>query len=82
MKQENSVEKLEIMFGEQRPSRATVYRWCSEFNRGRASLTDKETSERPRIAVTPVNASVTGYSIKATRQVRVYRKCEKVVAKR
>lgn len=58
------MEKLETVFGERRPSQAAVYRWYSEFNRGRTSLTDKEESERPRIGVTPDNVLIVENLIK------------------
>lgn len=47
--------RLQTAFGEQAPSRATVYNWFNEFQRGRFSLSDDERSGRPLTAVTAEN---------------------------
>ena len=42
-----SLANLTSAFGEQAPSRATVFNWFAEFRRGRASLEDEQRSGRP-----------------------------------
>lgn len=45
------------VFGDQSPSRATVFNWFAEFKRGRGSLSDEERPGRPATAVTAENLS-------------------------
>ena len=42
-----SLANLTVAFGEQAPSRATVFNWFAEFRRGRTSLEDEQRSGRP-----------------------------------
>lgn len=51
--QQQSVDQLALTFGEQAPSRATVFRWYLEFDRGRTSLQDEFREGRPKSAVLP-----------------------------
>ena len=46
---------LNSIFGDQVPSRATVFNWFAEFRKGRTSLSDEERLGRPATAVTPDN---------------------------
>lgn len=55
LKPEESFDRLQIAFGDEGPSKATVYRWFSEFKRGRQSMTDEERCGRPLTAVTEEN---------------------------
>ena len=50
-----SHDQLNDVFGDQSPSRATVFNWFAEFKRGRGSLTDAERSGRPTTVVTAEN---------------------------
>lgn len=45
------IERLTNAFGEQAPSKTTVYNWFQEFRRGRSSLQDEPREGRPRTAV-------------------------------
>lgn len=47
------VEKLRSAFGDEAPSKSTVYEWYAEFNRGRVTLSDEHREGRPATAVTP-----------------------------
>lgn len=35
------VDRIRLAFGDEAPTRATVYNWFSAFNRGRSSLADE-----------------------------------------
>lgn len=47
LKQQESYERLTVAFGDQAPSRASVFNWFAEFRRGRQSLEDDERCGRP-----------------------------------
>lgn len=49
------IERLQQAFGEEAPSRASVFRWYAEFKRGRSSLSDEARPGRPCSSVTPEN---------------------------
>lgn len=51
-----------VVFGEEAPSKTTVYRWYSEFQRGRSSLCDDPREGRPKTAVTQENVDGPGRS--------------------
>jgi len=55
MSQEECLQSLQKTFGHSCVSRATVYNWFAEFNRGRDHFEDEPRSGRPRTAVTPEN---------------------------
>lgn len=48
-------QRLQKAFEEESPSRATVFRWFSEFKRGRQYLNDENREGRPKSAVTSKN---------------------------
>ena len=47
LNQKQSLERLQAAFGNEAPSRTTVYNWFAEFRRGRNSLEDDPRSGRP-----------------------------------
>ena len=49
------VERLHSAFGGEAPSRATVFRWFSEYRKGRETFCDEDRAGRPCSAVTPEN---------------------------
>ena len=55
LSQQECFESLQKTFGDSCVSRATVYNWYAEFNRGRAHCEDENSTGRPRSAVTPEN---------------------------
>ena len=58
LSQQECLESLQKTFGESCVSRATVYNWYAEFNRGRDHFEDEPRVGRPRSAVTPENIEV------------------------
>ena len=55
LSQHQCAEQLALTFGDEAPSVRTVYRWFSEFTRGRISLADSSREGRPFSAVVPEN---------------------------
>ena len=51
--QQQCTEELYSIFGDEAPSRTSVYRWYVEFNRGRSSLQDEFRKGRPKLVVVP-----------------------------
>ena len=51
--QQQCMDRLNSIFGDEAPSRTSVYRWYSEFNRCRSSLQDEFREGRPKSAVVP-----------------------------
>ena len=51
--QQQYIDKLNSFFGDEAPSRTSVYRWHGEFNRGRSSLQDQFREGRPKSIVAP-----------------------------
>ena len=49
--QQQCIDKLNSIFGNEVPSRTSVYRWYGEFNRGRSSLQDEFREGRPKSVV-------------------------------
>lgn len=49
------MERLTLAFGDEKPSRATIYRWFAEFKRGRVTVTDEPREAKPKTAVTSDN---------------------------
>ena len=49
--QQQCIDELNIIFGDEDPSRISVYRLYFEFNRGRSSLQDEFREGRPKSAV-------------------------------
>lgn len=52
------IKRLISGFGDDAPSRATVFRWYAQFKRGIFSLKDDEKSGRPSTAVTEKNINI------------------------
>ncbi|CAK9815952.1 Histone-lysine N-methyltransferase SETMAR [Anthophora plagiata] len=55
LSQQQCIDQLISTFGDEAPSKTTVYHWFSEFNRGRHSLTDEFKEGRPKSVVVPQN---------------------------
>lgn len=53
--QQQCINRLHLAVGDKAPYNATVYNWFAEFNRGRASVSDKFREGRPKTAVVPQN---------------------------
>ena len=53
--QQQSIERLRAAFGDDSPSRTTVFEWFAEFRRGRRSLDDEARPGRPVEATTEQN---------------------------
>ena len=51
--QQQCMDELSSIFGDEAPSRASVYRWYSEFTRGRSSLEEEFRGGRPKSVVVP-----------------------------
>ena len=49
--QQHCIDELNSIFGDEAPSRASVYRWYGEFNRDRSSLQDEFREGRPKLVV-------------------------------
>ncbi|KAF8795395.1 hypothetical protein HNY73_003248 [Argiope bruennichi] len=55
--QEDCIQHLRLAFGNEGPSSATVFRWFTEFHRGRNSFQDEETHRKVLSAEIPDNVS-------------------------
>ncbi|XP_031634437.1 histone-lysine N-methyltransferase SETMAR-like [Contarinia nasturtii] len=53
LSQQQCVDEIHSTFGDEAPSKATVYRWFNEFNRGRRLLKDEFKEGRPKSVVLP-----------------------------
>ena len=55
--QQQCIDELQSIFGDEAPSRTNVYRWCGEFNRARSSLQDefRECSPKPDVISETIN---------------------------
>ena len=49
--QQQCIDELNSIFGDEAPSRTSVYRWYGKFNRGRVSLQDEFREGRPKSVV-------------------------------
>ena len=47
------IDELNSIFGDEAPSRTGVYRWFTQFNRGRSSLNDEFRGGSPKSVVVP-----------------------------
>ncbi|XP_076272294.1 histone-lysine N-methyltransferase SETMAR-like [Rhynchophorus ferrugineus] len=63
------INQLNLTFGDEAPSKTTVYRWLSEFNWARSSLSDKFREDRPQSTVVPENMDAVYKMIKLDRHV-------------
>ena len=75
LNQQQCADQLASTFGDEAPSRATVFRWFSEFKRGRTSLQDEIREGRPKSVVTPENIQAVRELILQDRHV-TYREIE------
>ena len=57
LNQNECLQRLRLAFGNECPSRATVFRWFKEFCIGRNSLQDEEHTGRPSSTVITDNVS-------------------------
>lgn len=62
---------LKKCYKEAAPSQATIFRWISEFKRGRMDTTDAERSGRPNEAVTPENVQNIHQIVLKNRKIKV-----------
>ena len=51
--QQQCIDELNSIFGDEALSRTSVYRWYGEFNRGRSSLQNEFREGRPKPVVVP-----------------------------
>ena len=51
--QQQCIEELNSILGDEAPSRTSIYRGCGKFNRGRSSLQDEFREGRPKSVVVP-----------------------------
>jgi len=58
-----------LTFGDEAPSKTTVYRWFSKFNRDRSLLSDTFREGRPKSAVVPENIDAVREMIMQDRHV-------------
>lgn len=73
--QQQCIDELKSLYGDEAPSKSTVYRWFTEFNRGRSSLTDEPREGRPKSVVLPENIDAVRELIMRDRHV-TYREIE------
>lgn len=67
--QQQSIDRLNTAFGDEAPSRASVYRWFSEFQLGRCSLSQASGAGRPKSAITQENITAVQKLIEDDRHV-------------
>ena len=73
--QQQCIDELNSIFGDEAPSRISVYRWYGEFNRGRSSLQDEFREGRPKSVVVPETIDAVRQLILQDRHV-TYREIE------
>ena len=78
LNQKQSLERLQTAFGNEAPSRTTVYDWFAEFRRGRNSLEDDPRSGRPTTATTETIVAAVLRMIEEDSRVRVLQIAESV----
>lgn len=69
LSQQECMDEFISLYGEEAPSRATVFRWYAEFNRGRTSLKDEFKEGRPKSVVVPENIDAVKHLILQNRHV-------------
>lgn len=69
LSQGQCLAELISIFKSEAPSQTTIYRWYSEFRRGRASLGTVPSTGRPKTAVTPENVAVVRRMIQDDRHI-------------
>ena len=75
LSQQQCIDELNSTFGEEAPSKTTVYWWYTEYNRGRRSLADEFHEGRPKLLVIPENIDAVHELILQDRRV-TYREIE------
>lgn len=65
--QQECFEKLRATFGDEVPSKATIYNWYAEFKRGRSSVSDESRTGRPTTSKTAENIEKVHEMIQADR---------------
>ena len=73
--QQQCMDELKSLYGDEAPSYSTVKNWYNEFNRGRRSLNDEFREGRPKTAVVPENIDAVRELIMQDRHV-TYREIE------
>ena len=73
--QQQCIEELNSIFGNEAPSSASVYQWYGEFNRGCSSLQDEFRKGRPKSVVVPETIDAVRQLILPNRHV-TYREIE------
>jgi len=67
--QQQSIARLVSAFGDEAPSKASVYNWFAEFKRGRSTLSHASGAGRPKTAVTQENIDAVQKLIEEDRHV-------------
>ncbi|XP_025158379.1 histone-lysine N-methyltransferase SETMAR-like [Harpegnathos saltator] len=75
LSQQQCIDELNSTFGDEAPSKTTIYRWYTEFNRGRSSLSDEFREGCPKSVVVPENIDAVRELILQDRHV-TYREIE------
>ena len=69
--QQQCMNELNSIFGDEASSRTSVYRWYGEFNRGSSSLQNEFRKGRPKSVVVPETIDAVGQLILQDRHVTV-----------
>ena len=77
--QQQCIDELNLIFGDEAPSRTSVYRWYGEFNRACSSLQDEFREGRPKSVVVPETINAERQLILQDRHV-TYREIETTLA--
>ena len=75
LSQQECVDERNSLYGDKAPSKITVYRWYSEFNRGRSSVADENREGRPKSVVVQQNIDAVQELLMQDRHV-TYREIE------
>ncbi|CAK9827565.1 Protein GVQW3 [Anthophora retusa] len=67
--QQQCIDRLHSAFGDEAPSKTTVYNWFAEFKRGCTSLSDEFREGRPLTTVVPANINAVRETIEVDRHV-------------
>ena len=70
--QQQCIDELNSIFGDEAPSRTSVYRWYGEFNPGRSSFRDEFREDCPKSVVVPETSDAVRQLILQYRHV-IYR---------
>jgi histone-lysine N-methyltransferase SETMAR len=69
LSQQESCQRLKLAFGDEAPSRSSVYAWFGEFKRGRDHLHDDVREGRPATAVTESNINTVRQLIESDKKI-------------